>query len=64
MTTTSKQAVPAVLEAYDVSWAQTVGDVAGGQGLLLAGMLQAHPTLHGVLFDLPHVVATAEPLNR
>ena len=29
---------------------------------MLASILQAHPTLHGVLFDLPHVVKGAPPL--
>ena len=29
---------------------------------MLASILQAHPTLHGVLFDLPHVVKGAQPL--
>jgi len=29
---------------------------------MLASILQAYPTLHGVLFDLPHVVAGAPPL--
>jgi hypothetical protein len=62
MTANTKKAIPAVLAAYDISWAQTVVDVAGGQGLLLAAILQAYPPLRGVLFDLPHVVATAEPL--
>src|SRR5260370_28852044 len=28
---------------------------------MLASILQAHPTLHGVLFDLPHVVKGAPP---
>jgi hypothetical protein len=35
---------------------------AGGQGVLLAAILQAYPTMSGVLFDLPYVVANAEPL--
>lgn len=30
--------------------------------MLVASILQAYPTLHGVLFDLPHVVAGASPL--
>lgn len=34
----------------------TVVDVGGGQGSLLVMILQRHRTLHGVLFDLPHVV--------
>lgn len=29
---------------------------------MLASILQAHPTLQGVLFDLPHVVTGAPPL--
>jgi hypothetical protein len=29
---------------------------------MLASILQAHPTLHGVLFDLPNVVRGAPPL--
>ena len=29
---------------------------------MLASILLAHPTLHGVLFDLPHVVRGAPPL--
>ena len=29
---------------------------------MLASILQAHPTLHGVLFDLPHVVKGAPAL--
>ena len=29
---------------------------------MLASILQAHPTLHGVLFDLPNVVKGATPL--
>jgi len=36
-----------------------VVDVGGGHGLLLATVLQAYPTMHGVLFDLPEVIAGA-----
>jgi C-methyltransferase len=39
-------------------------DIAGGHGRLLAGILAAAPAAKGVLFDLPHVVAGAEPLLR
>ena len=31
---------------------------------MLASILQAHPTLHSVLFDLPHVVKGAPPLLK
>ena len=38
----------------------TVVDVGGGQGTFLAALLRAHPSLSGVLFDQPAVVARAE----
>ncbi len=50
----------AILAAYDFAGVQRVVDVGGGQGALLTALLQAHPHLAGVLFDLPEVVATAE----
>jgi SAM-dependent methyltransferase len=34
-------------------------DVGGGNGTLLADVLTAHPALHGVVLDLPHVAASA-----
>jgi hypothetical protein len=48
--------MPAILDAYDFSASQTVVDVAGGDGSLLAALLGAYPSLRGVLFDLPHVL--------
>jgi SAM-dependent methyltransferase len=39
---------------------QRVVDVGGGSGGLLAAVLNAHPELHGVLFDLPHVIREAK----
>lgn len=56
---TSARASVAVLEAYDFSRFRWVVDVGGGTGQLLADLLGAHPTLCGILFDLPHVVANA-----
>lgn len=34
-------------------------DVGGGDGSLLVALLGQHPSMRGVLFDLPHVVADA-----
>src|SRR5207237_10227628 len=34
-------------------------DIGGGNGALLARILAAHPGLHGVVFDLPHVAQSA-----
>jgi len=36
---------------------RTVADIGGGTGALLAGILRAHPHLHGTLIDLPRTVA-------
>ena len=36
--------------------------MGGGEGALLAALLAANPALHGILFDQPHVVASAGPL--
>jgi O-methyltransferase/methyltransferase family protein len=49
----------AVLGAYDFSGTRTLVDVGGGNGALLAAILKAHPTMRGILFDLPHVVSGA-----
>jgi O-methyltransferase/methyltransferase family protein len=64
MTNFSELAVGAVTAAYDFTGYRTIVDVAGGHGRLLAGVLTAAPNATGVLFDLPHVVAGAEPLLR
>ena len=64
MTNFSELAVAAVTAAYDFTGYRTIVDVAGGHGRLLAGILAATPSSKGVLFDLPHVVADAEPLLR
>jgi hypothetical protein len=45
--------------SYDFSKTCQVADVAGGRGRLLATILECNPHLHGILFDLPHVVEDA-----
>jgi hypothetical protein len=62
MTEWTASVAPTVAAAYDFSAIQTLVDVGGGHGQMLASILQVHPTLHGVLFDLPYVVAGASPL--
>ena len=52
-------ATTAVVDAYDFSGIETLVDIAGGHGRLLAGILEANPTMRGVLFDLPHVLEGA-----
>ncbi len=52
----------ALLAAYDFSCFERVVDVGGGQGALLREILTATPQIHGVLFDLPTVVAGASAI--
>jgi hypothetical protein len=59
MTDTSRRANRQLIEAYDFGRFERAVDVGGGHGAFLAGVLAAHPALHGVLFDQPHVVADA-----
>jgi hypothetical protein len=53
-------AAKAVTEAYDFSGIKTLVDIAGGQGKLLKGILEATPSLSGILFDLSHVIEGAK----
>jgi hypothetical protein len=50
----------AIVKTYDFSPFQHVVDVGGGQGLLLAAILAAHPGTRGTLFDQPSVVSGAK----
>jgi SAM-dependent methyltransferase len=50
---------PNILLANDWEAVRTVVDVGGGTGALLAEILSAHPTVHGILVDLPRTVAQA-----
>jgi hypothetical protein len=49
----------AMIEAYDFSRFGTLADLGGGNGSLLTAVLQKHPRLKGILFDLPHVIERA-----
>ncbi len=46
------------MKAYDFS-GKKVMDVGGGYGELLAQVLIAYPTAHGVLFDMAHAISKA-----
>lgn len=59
MTGMSAAVGPAVAVAYDFGRWGSVMDVGGGNGMLLASILRAHPKLRGVLADLPHVLERA-----
>ncbi len=59
MTSSSELSGPAVAAAYDFAEWGSIMDVGGGNGILLSQILRAHPTLHGVLADQPHVLERA-----
>ncbi len=52
--------IPAVLAAYDFPGTRVLADLGGGRGTFLASVLATHPTMRGILFDQPHVVARAD----
>jgi len=53
---------PAVAAAYDFSKFETIVDVGGATGNMLAAILGKHAKPRGVLFDMPHVVKDAPAL--
>jgi O-methyltransferase domain/Dimerisation domain len=48
-----------IAETCDFSRFETIVDVGGGYGVLLAAVLQRNAQSRGILFDLPHVVEGA-----
>ena len=59
MTSISTMEARDAADAYDFKGIETLMDVAGGHGLLLATVLRRHRRMRGILFDLPHVAAGA-----
>src|SRR5262249_35381864 len=64
MTAVSRRSVAPVVAAYDFGARDTIVDVGGGHGAVLAAVLGGHPTARGILFDLPQVIDGAgQPLR-
>ncbi|MEV0253676.1 methyltransferase [Streptomyces sp. NPDC050732] len=59
MSAFSTAEVRAILDHYDFSDAITVVDVAGGQGTLLAAIVDKYPHVEGILFEQPEVTREA-----
>lgn len=64
MTTSSVQSARDVAEMLDLTGVRTVADIGGGQGHVLASLLEKHPDVSGTLMDLPGVVARADARLR
>ena len=55
---------PAVAQAYDWGRFPIVADIGGGVGSQLVAILDAHPSVRGILFDAPAALEQALPHNR
>ncbi|MGW1892787.1 methyltransferase [Streptomyces sp. NPDC002004] len=64
MTTSSEQSARELADLLDMSGISTVADIGGGQGHVLASLLEKHPELRGTLLDLPRVVEKADARLR
>lgn len=51
-----------MMDAYDFGAFRTVADIGGGNGSALAAILERHPGMQGILFDLPSVADRARPV--
>lgn len=50
----------AMIDAYDYTGVKTLVDIGGGNGTVLSAVLRRHPTIKGVLYDLPGVIERAK----
>lgn len=64
MTRSSMQSARDIAEYLDLTGISSVADIGGGQGHVLAALLEKYPRLDGTLLDLPKVVANADPRLR
>ncbi|MGW4564506.1 methyltransferase [Streptomyces sp. NPDC004561] len=64
MTRSSEQSAREVAALLDLSGAKSVADIGGGQGHVVACLLDKYPAMHGSLLDLPRVVENALPRLR
>lgn len=59
MSAYSGQEVAGLLAAYDFADIARVVDVGGGHGTLLTALLDVYPSMSGILYDVPPVIAEA-----
>ncbi|HEU4769194.1 MAG TPA: methyltransferase [Pyrinomonadaceae bacterium] len=59
MTSLTALSTKAVIEGYDFAGVNKLVDIAGGHGRLLTEIVEANPTMQGVLFDMPQVIEGA-----
>ncbi|MBO4252743.1 methyltransferase [Streptomyces griseorubiginosus] len=59
MTTSSEQSARDVAALLDLSGSASMADIGGGQGHVVASLLDKYPSMQGSLLDLPRVVENA-----
>ena len=64
MTSISNMAIAPAILAYDFRRFASIADIGGGHGAFVAAILKQAARARGLLFDLPEVVAGAEPILR
>jgi hypothetical protein len=64
MATMTLASAESIASTLDLTGASTVADVGGGRGVLLATVLKANPTLHGLLCEQTQVLAEARDYLR
>ena len=64
MSETSLLSSVSIVSAYSFKGIDILADIGGGEGMLLCTVLQKNQAIKGVLFDLPHVVATADEMIK
>ena len=64
MTAKAHDDIAGILDAYDFSLHRRIVDVGGGRGHLISAILAAHPSVTGLLFDLPAVTFDVAPRER
>src|ERR1700680_4393747 len=59
MTGLTSQVADALASTYDFSGFETIVDIGGNLGTVIAAILRGYPHARGILFDPPNVVASA-----
>ena len=64
MTAKAHDDIAGILDAYDFSRHRRIADIGGGRGHLISAIVAAHPSVTGVLFELPEVASDVPPTDR
>jgi hypothetical protein len=60
MQSNTERMMGAVIAAYDFAGLQSIVDVGGGRGTMVAAILRGNADLHGTVFDLPAGIAECD----